>query len=192
MNFCNDCGSPLNYTIRPEKTRPVLFCPQCRQAVQQHPKLLVATFISCGNKLLWMRRAHDPQKGHWAIPAGFMEQGETLQQASARELFEETGVSIDPNNLQLYMMGTISFISEVYIAFHGEVSCEDCAAGVEAMDVQFFSREQLPWDQVAYPEANNSIIQAYDDLERGRLGIYHAEMTADKNDLLPINTHTAR
>jgi ADP-ribose pyrophosphatase YjhB (NUDIX family) len=116
-----------------------------------------------------------------------METDETLSQAAARELLEETGVKIQADHLQLYMVGTITFISEVYIAFHGTVDSEDCCIGDEALDVGFFSREEFPWDEVAYPEANNSIIQAYDNIESGQFGLYHAEMSAEKNELTPVN-----
>ena len=116
-----------------------------------------------------------------------MEEGETLREAAARELREETQVVIAPDKLELFMMGTISFISEVYIAFRAEVDCVDCGCGEEALDVGFFSREELDWSQVAYPQANNSIEQAYTDLERGSFSVYHAEMTPDINALIAIN-----
>lgn len=133
-----------------------------------------------------MRRSLEPKRGYWAIPAGFMEQGETLAEAAARELWEETGVKLAPDQLQLYMMGTISFISEVYVAFRAEVPDTFCCAGSESLDVAFFSRDELPWSEIAYPEANHSIIQAYDDIEAGHFGLFHCEMTPEKNRLDPI------
>lgn len=187
MNFCSECGKSLVVIQKQGNLQPLYHCTQCQQDYANHPKLLVACFISCGDKLLWMRRGLPPQAGHWAIPAGFMEEGETLREAAARELREETQVVIAPDKLELFMMGTISFISEVYIAFRAEVDCVDCGCGEEALDVGFFSREELDWSQVAYPQANNSIEQAYTDLERGSFSVYHAEMTPDINALIAIN-----
>ena len=116
-----------------------------------------------------------------------MEEGETLREAAARELWEETQVVIAPEKLELFMMGTISFISEVYVAFRAEVDCTDCSCGEESLDVGFFSREELDWSQVAYPQANNAIEKAYDDLARGEFSVYHAEMTSEINALVPID-----
>lgn len=187
MNFCSECGHSLVVIQKAGKQQPIYHCPQCQKDYAQHPKLLVACFISCGDKLLWMRRALPPQAGHWAIPAGFMEEGETLREAAARELWEETQVVIAPEKLEVFMMGTISFISEVYIAFRAEVDCTDCGCGEESLDVGFFSRDELDWSQVAYPQANNSIEQAYEDLARGKFSVYHAEMTPDINSLVAID-----
>ena len=187
MKFCTECGAAL----RPESVagRGTVICPSCGHCFHSHPKLLVACYVHCGPRLLWMRRALEPRRGYWASPAGFMEQGETMAQASARELWEETGIRIAPDQLQLYMMGTISFISEVYVAFHAQVADTFCETSSESLEVAFFSREELPWDDIAYPQANHSIIQAYNNLEAGRFGLYHCEMTADKNRLDPITEY---
>ncbi len=187
MQFCSACGGKVAAQQQGERQHPVYQCDDCQRLFYQHPKLLVACFVSCGNKLLWMRRALAPQKGYWAIPAGFMENGETLPEAAARELIEETGIAINAAQLELYMVGTITFISEVYIAFHISIDSESCHPGDEALEARFFSRDELPWDEVAYPEANNSIIQAYENIEGGSFGLYHAEMSPQKNSLTPVN-----
>ena len=60
--------------------------------------VVVTAFVACGDKLLWVKRALEPQRGLWAIPGGFLEAGETLAQGAARELREEAGVVLPPNN----------------------------------------------------------------------------------------------
>lgn len=186
MKFCSECGAPLPTLPSPRVGQPVQICPRCQCCFREHPKLLAACYVHCGSRLLWMRRGVAPRRGYWAIPAGFMEQGETLAEAAARELWEETGVRLPAQDLELYMMGTISFISEVYVAFHAAVPDTFCKAGAESLDVAFFSRDELPWEEIAYPQANHSIIQAYDNIEAGHFGLYHCEMTPDKNRLDPI------
>jgi ADP-ribose pyrophosphatase YjhB (NUDIX family) len=149
---------------------------------------MLTCFVTCGEKLLWIKRKFDPRAGFWAIPGGFMEQGETSAEGAARELREEAGIRLAPEELTFYMTGTITFINQVYIAYRATIATEACEPGVEALDAAFFARSECPWDQVAYPEVNDSIRRAYDDLERGEFGVYQAEMSEDSYRLEQVFT----
>lgn len=149
-------------------------CKRCGEPVSLGPKVLVACFVFQGERLLWMRRAAPPQTGFWAIPAGYLEVGESLAEAAARELREETGLALDPDCLSLYSLGSITQIDQVYIAFRASVGEVDCRPGAEALEVRFFSEQELPWAEVAFPSANYSIQMAYDDIRRGAHGLYLA------------------
>jgi len=59
------------------------------------------------------RRSQEPAIGQWVLPSGFLECGETLEQGAARETFEETGVSLDPNQLDLASIINITAIDQV-------------------------------------------------------------------------------
>jgi ADP-ribose pyrophosphatase YjhB (NUDIX family) len=150
-------------------------CTDCGADARPAPKVLVACFVFRGEQLLWMRRAEDPQRGFWAIPAGYMEHGETLAEAAARELREETGLVLKPEALRLYSLGSITPISQLYVAFRASVRDAECAPGAEALELGFFAEHELPWAEVAFPSANYSIQMAYDDLRRGRFGLYLAQ-----------------
>lgn len=162
--FCCACGSPVAGAA----------CGSCGQATATGPKVLVACFVFQGERLLWMRRAVPPQRGFWAIPAGYLEVGETLAEAAARELREETGLVLAPEALSLYSLGSITQIDQVYIAFRAEVSEAECHPGEEALEVRFFAEHELPWSEIAFPSANYSIQMAYDDIRRGSHGLYLA------------------
>jgi hypothetical protein len=86
------------------------------------------------------------------------------------------------------MTGTITFINQIYVAFRGSVTQPDFAAGVESQDCGFFSRDECPWDAVAYPQVNDSIIQAYDDLECGTFEVWQAQMTETRYQLQCVST----
>lgn len=137
--------------------------------------MLVACFVFQGERLLWMRRAQPPQRGFWAIPAGYLESGESMTQAAARELREETGLELAAGELRLYSLGSITQINQVYVAFRASVGAVHCTPGEEALDVRFFAEHELPWAEVAFPSANYSIQMAYDDIRRGRYGLYLAQ-----------------
>jgi ADP-ribose pyrophosphatase YjhB (NUDIX family) len=162
------------------------YCPRCGQPRHEHPVIVVTCFVACADKLLWVRRALPPKRGLWAIPGGFLERGETLAEGAARELREEAGVVVPASALALYMTGTITFINQVYVAFRTTVDSEFVDPGVESLEATFFNRDECPWDEVAYPEVNDSILQAYDDLASGQFDVWQAEMTEQRYDWRPV------
>jgi len=162
------------------------YCQRCAQVRHAHAMVVVTTFVACGTKLLWVQRELEPQRGKWAIPGGFLENGETLAEGASRELREEAGVHLAADQLALYMVGSITFINQVYVGFRAAVDSPDCVPGVESMDVQFFDRHECPWEEVAYPEVNNSIRQAYDDIDTGRFDVWEAQMTQASYELHPV------
>lgn len=192
MNYCPDCGCALVDHVVDGEPRRHRWCPRCAAPRHGHPAVMVTCFVSCGAKLLWIQRKLDPKRGFWAIPGGFMEAGESLAQAAARELWEETGIRLAPADLQFYMTGTITFINQVYVGFRATACVEECTPGVEALAAAFYSRDECPWDQVAYPEVNDCIRLAYDDLERNCFGIYHSEMTEEFYRIERVLQETSR
>ena len=84
------------------------------------------------------------------------------------------------------MTGSITFINQLYIGFRTAVETEHCLPGVESMDCRFFTRDECPWELVAYPQVNDSIRQAYDDLDSGRFEVWQAQMTEQRYELRPV------
>jgi 8-oxo-dGTP diphosphatase len=187
MTFCPDCGGPLQRHIVRGEPRNHWFCPRCRVEHHDFPRVVVTAFVSCGDRLLWVQRAQPPQRGKWAIPGGFLEQGETLAEGAARELQEEAGIVLPPERLQLYMTGSITFINQVYMGFRAVVESDQCAPGVESLACRFFTRAECPWEQLAYPQVNDSIRQAYDDLDSGDFAVWQAQMTQSHYELRPVS-----
>jgi len=188
MNFCPQCGGPLVQHMLGGEPRNHHYCERCQNRLYDHPRVVVTCFVAYEKQLLWVQRDLQPQSGLWAIPGGFLENTETLAEGAARELYEEAGVGINARQLQLYMTGTITFINQIYVAFRATVDSDACTAGVESRDCGFFSRDQCLWDKVAYPQVNDSIVQAYDDLDSGHFQVWQAEMTESHYQLQPVVT----
>ena len=186
MNYCPECGGPLLRHIVGGDQRNHWFCQRCQAAHHLYPRVVVTAFVSCGDRLLWVQRDLSPQRGKWAIPGGFLEQGESLAEGAARELHEEAGILLPPQQFQLYMTGSITFMNQVYVGFRTTVATDLCLPGAESMDSRFFTRQECPWDQVAYPQVNDAIRQAYDDLDSGSFAVWQAEMTESRYELRPI------
>ena len=186
MSYCPECGNPLERHLVGGEERRHWFCRACGVPRHDHPLVVVTCFVACDQQLLWVQRELEPKRGLWAIPGGFLESGETLAQGAARELGEEAGIWLPPEQLQLYMTGSITFINQVYVAFRATVDSVDCKPGVESRACGFFSRRDCPWEEVAYPEVNDSIRQVYADMERGAFGIWEAQMSEQRYALREV------
>jgi len=90
-NCCPICATPLQIGFIAGKRRKR--CPKCDFIDYKNP-LPAAVAVAVKNKrFLLVKRGISPKKGTWASPAGFIEIGETPEEACLRELKEETGVS---------------------------------------------------------------------------------------------------
>ena len=92
FNFCPRCGMPVRHEVRFGRVRPV--CPQCDWIHFVDPKVAAAVLIEQDGRVLLVRRAGEPFRGLWTLPAGFIDGGEDPAQAAARECLEETGLSV--------------------------------------------------------------------------------------------------
>lgn len=163
-------------------------CIHCAYIDYQNPKVLIACFASYQNQLLWMRRKTAPQAGYWFIPTGFMELGERPEEAAARELKEETQAIINPDHLEFFLIGSMPHLSEIYLAYRGELNdITNLGETEEALEVKLFTEEQAPWDQVAFPAVIDSIKQFYCDLNNNQYSVYKGDYDGKTHNFKPIN-----
>ena len=117
-----------------------------------------------------------------------MEQGETLAEAAARELHEESGVLLPADQLQLYMTGTITFINQVYIAFRARVDTDYCLAGPESLDLRLLFEGGVPLGRSRLPPGQRlNRAGLCTDLESGRFDVWQAEMTEGRYDFWSVS-----
>jgi ADP-ribose pyrophosphatase YjhB (NUDIX family) len=176
--YCFDCGRPLQPRLAGGAS---LHCPGCGYEHRENTKILVSCLASWGDKVLWMRRANEPYRGLWSVPCGFMELGETLAEAAARELFEETGARLAPQSLALYVVGSLTWMNQVYVVFRGELASPDCCVGEEALAVGLFSESEAPWSNFAFPQSEAPTRRFYRELASGHFGVYLGEYTSQFN-----------
>ena len=173
MKYCSECGSPLRKTVPAGDNRLRHRCPGCGWIHYENPKVVVACTLYDAERVLWIKRAIEPQKGRWALPSGFMESGETLQAAACRELFEETGIRCREDELWLYSVGTLDIVDQVHVNFRAPYRGQAYAEHTEeALEIAFFSEKTLPWEQLAYPVLNFSSQGFYRELKAQEFGVY--------------------
>lgn len=134
-----------------------------------------------------IRRGTEPRKGFWAIPVGFMECGENPEQSAARELLEETGARIDSARLELFLVGSLPEISEVYLVYRGELLAPYFEVTEEALSVGLFDRDNHPpWEESAYPDVTEFIERFYEEHENGSYSVYSARYVDGNNEIKKI------
>ena len=136
--------------VPPGEDRERLVCPDCSYIAYENPKIIVGAVVTDGDgRFLLCRRAIEPRKGFWTLPAGFMELGETTEQGAAREAMEEAGahIAIDA----LLAIYNIPRISQVQMIYRATLSDPAIAAGPESLEVAMFTWGQIPWDELAFP-----------------------------------------
>lgn len=172
FSCCPHCATPLK-VVRPagDHCRRRV-CGNCGFVHYRNPNVLVSCLATWGPRLLWIRRGLEPRKGFWAHPAGFMEEGERPEEAAARELYEETGGRVDPDGLELFAVGSLPDISEVYIVLRGELLDENVHATPEALEVGLFDETSAPWSGQAYPDVQDVVRCFYQDHAARSYGVY--------------------
>ena len=91
MKYCSNCGSSnLTFQIPEGDNMKRYFCNDCHEIFYTNPNMVVGALCIRDNKILLAKRNIQPRKGLWTLPAGFLENAETLQEGALRETFEET------------------------------------------------------------------------------------------------------
>ncbi|MEL7129147.1 MAG: NUDIX hydrolase [Pseudomonadota bacterium] len=123
-------------------------CTDCGFIDYVNPKIIAGAVVTQGTKILLCRRAIEPRKGFWTLPAGFMEEGESVEQGAAREAMEEANAKIEIDRLlAVYSVPRISQVQIMYRArLHSEVS-----PGPESLEVGLFAWHDIPWRELAFP-----------------------------------------
>jgi 8-oxo-dGTP diphosphatase len=156
---CPICRTPLTTENVDGLWRP--FCPTCKNIVRLSPKLVAATLVGNAEGLLLIQRSYGAEKGLWAPPGGYVEQGEVVEEAACREAYEETGLKVTIN-------GLVGLYSEpgrpiVLAAFSAEAvggALHDLSP--EVQNVGFFPVDDLP--PLAFPK-DRGIIETWVQLQ---------------------------
>ena len=149
MKYCSSCGSKVELKIPQDDHLPRYCCTNCDAIHYQNPKIVTGTVPIMKDRILLCKRAIHPRHGLWTVPAGFLENGETISQGAFRETQEETNTEVKMGNL--YTIFNIPQISQIYMLFCAEVLREDFGETSESLEVKLFKEEEIPWKELAFP-----------------------------------------
>ena len=142
--YCPRCGAGSADVEFPRSLR----CARCGYAVFFNPKPVGCAIAREPDGRVWLaRRGFEPRRGRWSMPGGFVDLGETVQEAIARELDEELGVRADVGGL----VGVYSYPDErhVVIVFEARL-CGTPRVSEEALEVHAFAPDEIPWAELAF------------------------------------------
>lgn len=125
------------------------------------------------NQILLCLRAIEPRAGRWTLPAGFLENNETVSEGTKREVLEETRASV--RDLQPYGLYNIPHISQIYFIFRGQLDNRSFAPTHESRDVRLFEEADIPWDQLAFPVIEKTLKRYYQD-RRAKAFPFHIDI----------------
>ena len=159
VKFCPHCGTPLGTRELEGSPRPA--CPACGWIYYEDPKVAVAVLVGRDGRLLLNRRAIEPGLGSWSFPSGYVNRGEQLEAAAAREAWEETGLDVRIDGL----FGVYSEPGNPVVLIVYTAVCEggEAAAGPEVSEVGWFAPDDLP--VLAFPH-DQAIIARWSESRR--------------------------
>jgi len=165
MNFCSQCGASVVLATPPGDNRERHVCHDCDTIHYVNPRIIAGCLPVWEDQVLLCLRAIEPRKGYWTLPAGFLENGETIASGAARETEEEANARVD--DLQLYTVFSLPHISQAYMFFRAQLTDLNFSSGTESLDVRLFKESEIPWDELAFPVISQSLSFYFSDRKTG-------------------------
>jgi len=187
MKYCSACGALVALTIPEGDSLPRYVCTSCGAIHYQNPKIITGCIATWNEKILLCRRAIEPRRGLWTMPAGFMENNETAQYGAARETMEEAQAQV--SDLKLFGVFNIPHISQVYLMFTGHVLDGYSAPGSESLETNWFDETEIPWQQLAFPVVYESLQLYFKDKNNHHETVHFGDIIRDKDNEVTINRY---
>lgn len=174
MNFCSECGHTVTRKIPEGDDHLRYVCDKCETIHYHNPKIIGGTLPVSGDRVLLCKRAIEPRYGKWTLPAGFMENDETVAEGCARETREEALAKVD--NLQLYTVISVPSVSQVHVLMLGDLVDDQYSAGTESLEVELFKEEDIPWDEIAFRAVRMTLERYFEDRKTGVFPVHNLEI----------------
>ncbi len=166
MKFCSHCGSDRIVLRVPEGDHVSRFiCSDCATVHYQNPKVVVGCLPEWESRILLCRRAIEPRYGLWTLPAGFLENGETIFAGAARETLEEASARVEIG--ELYTVISLPQISQLYMMFRARLLDLDFSPGPESLEVRLFGEDEIPWEELAFRTIGRTLRNYFLDRKQG-------------------------
>ncbi len=176
MTFCSNCGSSAIVQRVPDgDNMPRFVCGDCGTIHYQNPKIVVGCLPEYEKDVLLCRRSIEPRRGLWTLPAGFLENGETIVAGAVRETLEEASARVEVG--ELYTMISLPQINQVYVMFRARLLDLDFGPGPESLEVRLFAEDEVPWEEMAFRTITRTLRNYFLDRRYGAFPVHVSALT---------------
>ena len=165
MKFCSACGNTVSLRTPEGDHLARHVCDACGVVHYQNPKLIVGCVPEHEGRILLCRRAIEPRLGFWTIPAGFMENGETTQDAARRESLEEALADVEIGSLLAVVH--VLHADQVHVMFRAKLPQPRFGPSPESLEVALYGEDEIPWQDIAFRSVDFALRRYFDDRRRG-------------------------
>jgi ADP-ribose pyrophosphatase YjhB (NUDIX family) len=157
MNYCPRCAHALEDQFAFGRMRRA--CPACDFVFFREAKVASGALVERDGAVLLVRRVYEPQKGYWALPAGYMDADEGPVAAAIREVHEETGLVVRITGLfGVYHVANDPRGTGVIILYRANIASGELTAGDDASEVAFFTPDSLPRN-IAFASTRRALLR---------------------------------
>ncbi len=153
--FCPVCGHALHTQVIKSTEPGRLVCSQCGYVFYLDPKVAVGTIGDIDGKIILLKRGIEPAYGRWVFPGGYVDRGETAEEAGIRETKEE--VNLDVKIESLLNVYSYSGRPVIIIVYAVSITGGELRAGDEAIEVRTFGPKEIPWRELAFPSTRDAL-----------------------------------
>lgn len=175
INYCSVCGAKVSRKVPAGDSVSRHVCDACQTVHYRNPKLVVGAMPVWGDQVLLCRRAIEPRYGKWTLPAGFMENEESVAAAAIRETLEEACARINLGDVST--MISLPHISQVHLFYHAELLDLDFAPGEETIELRLFREDEIPWGEIAFRTVRLTLEHYFSDRRAGHYHFRTLELT---------------
>ncbi|MDR1994947.1 MAG: NUDIX hydrolase [Azonexus sp.] len=174
MSYCVRCGAGVSFLVPAGDNLPRHVCNACGHVHYENPRLVVGCVAEYEGRILLCRRAIEPRRGFWTLPAGFMENGESTAAAASREAREEAGADLIID--APFALISIAHINQVHLFYRGRLATPKYSVGEESLEVELFALPEIPWAELSFRSVTLCLERYLADRRQGRYTFHEAEL----------------
>jgi ADP-ribose pyrophosphatase YjhB (NUDIX family) len=176
VNYCSHCGEKVVFRVPEGDTLPRYLCEACGAIHYLNPRLVIGTLPEWEDRILLCRRAIEPRRGYWTLPAGFMELGETAEQAAIRETLEEANARVELSGL--FTLLSVPHVDQVHLFYRAQLLDLDFCPGPESLEVALFTEAEIPWKDISFRTVSATLKHYLADRGSGKFVFRAGELKA--------------